>query len=76
LDQGLDPVAPVEIGDGAWLAQNVVVCPGVRVGRGAVVGASAVVTRDVPDFCVAVGAPARVVHEFAPARTDDVAPVT
>jgi lipopolysaccharide O-acetyltransferase len=61
LEQGITRVAPVEIGDGAWLGQNVVVGPGVRVGRGAVIGANSVVLEDVPDFEVAVGAPARVV---------------
>ena len=60
LAQGITKVAPVEIGDGAWLGQNVVVCPGVRIGRGAVVGANSVVLADVPDYAVAVGAPARV----------------
>ena len=65
LEQGITGVASVEIGDGAWLGQNVVVCPGVRIGRGAVIGANAVVRDDVPDFAVAVGAPARVVREFA-----------
>jgi acetyltransferase-like isoleucine patch superfamily enzyme len=62
LDQGLARLEPVEICDGAWLGQNVVVCPGVRIGRGAVVGANAVVTTDVPDRALAVGAPARVVR--------------
>jgi lipopolysaccharide O-acetyltransferase len=66
LDQGLTGVAAVEIGDGAWLGQNVVVCPGVRIGRGAVVGANSVVLEDVPDYTLDVGAPARVVREFTP----------
>lgn len=65
LDQGVARVEPVEICDGAWLGQNVVVCPGTRVGRGAVVGANSVVLEDVPDYAVAVGAPARVVRSFA-----------
>jgi acetyltransferase-like isoleucine patch superfamily enzyme len=65
LAQGFTEARPVEIGDGAWLGENVVVCPGVRIGRGAVVGANAVVLDDVPDYCVAVGAPARVVRQFA-----------
>jgi acetyltransferase-like isoleucine patch superfamily enzyme len=64
LDQGVDDIRPIEIGDGAWLGQNVVVCPGVRIGRGAVIGANAVVREDVPDHAVAVGVPARVVREF------------
>lgn len=62
LDQGVEQVAPVEIGDGAWLGQNVVVGPGVRIGSGAVVGANSVVLADVPDYAVAVGAPARVLE--------------
>ncbi len=64
LKQGIDEVSPVEIADGAWLGENVVVGPGVRIGRGAVVGANAVVLDDVPDHCVAVGVPARVVRSF------------
>ena len=67
LEQGIERIEPVEIGDGAWLGENVVICPGVRVGRGAVVGANAVVTEDVPDFSLAVGAPARVVRRFGTA---------
>jgi acetyltransferase-like isoleucine patch superfamily enzyme len=61
LAQGLDNVEPVLIRQGAWLGQNVVVCPGVTIGKGAVIGANSVVNRDVPDFAVAVGSPARVV---------------
>jgi lipopolysaccharide O-acetyltransferase len=64
LDQGLARLEPVEIGDGAWLGENVVVCPGVTIGRGAVIGANAVVRDDVPEHSVAVGAPARVVRTF------------
>lgn len=60
--QGVDRIAPVVIGEGCWLAQNVVVLPGVTIGRGAVVGANSVVRADVPDRAVAVGAPARVIR--------------
>jgi acetyltransferase-like isoleucine patch superfamily enzyme len=63
-DQGLAKVAEVVIEEGAWLGQNVVVCPGVRIGRGAVVGAGSVVNQDVPARTLAVGAPARVVKEL------------
>jgi acetyltransferase-like isoleucine patch superfamily enzyme len=64
LAQGVEQTAPVEIGDGAWLGQNVVVGPGVRIGQGAVIGANSVVLDDVPAHAVAVGAPARVVRRF------------
>jgi acetyltransferase-like isoleucine patch superfamily enzyme len=54
-------VAPVEIGDGAFLGEGCVILKGVRVGKRAVVAANAVVTRDVPDFSVAAGVPAKVI---------------
>lgn len=61
-EQGVADSAPVVIEDGAWLGQNVVVCPGVHIGALAVVGANSVVLHDLPERCVAVGAPARVVR--------------
>jgi acetyltransferase-like isoleucine patch superfamily enzyme len=64
LDQGLARIVPVLVCSGAWLGENVVVCPGVTIGRGAVVGANSVVLQDVPDYALAVGAPARVVKRF------------
>jgi acetyltransferase-like isoleucine patch superfamily enzyme len=64
LDQGIARIAPVRIGDGAWLGQNVVVGPGVSIGRGAVIGANSVVLDDVPANAVVVGAPARVVRQL------------
>lgn len=64
LAQGLADVRPVEIGDNAWLGQNVVICPGVRIGAGAVVGANSVVREDVPARSIAVGTPARVVRDL------------
>jgi len=50
---------PVHVEDGAWLGSRVVVLPGVRIGRGAVVAAGAVVTRDVPPHTLVGGVPAR-----------------
>jgi acetyltransferase-like isoleucine patch superfamily enzyme len=52
---------PVIIEDEVWLGEGVAVMPGVRVGRSSIIGANAVVTRDIPPFSVAVGAPARVI---------------
>lgn len=64
IAQGLDDIKPVVVKRGAWLGQNVVICPGVTIGTGAVIGANSVVTRDVPDYCVAAGAPARVLKDI------------
>jgi acetyltransferase-like isoleucine patch superfamily enzyme len=63
LEQGIT-ARGIVIEDGAWIGAGAAVLDGVRVGRGAVVGANAVVTRDVPPHCVAVGVPARVVRDL------------
>ena len=58
---------PVALGHDVWIGYGAVVLPGRGVGTGAVVGAGAVVTRDVPPYAVAVGNPARVVRpRFVP----------
>jgi len=53
--------APVVIGNNVWLAARVVVIKGVSIGDGAIVGAGAVVTKDIPAGAIAVGVPARVI---------------
>jgi acetyltransferase-like isoleucine patch superfamily enzyme len=58
--------APIRICDYVWLGFDVVVLKGVTIGEGAVVGARAVVTRDVPPWTISVGNPARVAKEIAP----------
>ena len=60
------PERPVRIGDGSWLGHGAVVLPGVTIGRHVVIGANSVVTRDIPDFSVAVGSPARVIRRHDP----------
>lgn len=59
---------PVVIGDDCWVGGNVVILPGVTIGRGVTVGAMSVVTKDVPDFCVVMGQPARVVKKVKEAE--------
>lgn len=66
LRQPIKQLRPVTIGAGAWLGENVCVI-GASVGRGSVVGANSVVTKDIPDYCVAVGAPARIIKRYDPA---------
>jgi maltose O-acetyltransferase len=58
--------APVTIGDNAWLAANVTVLPGVKIGEGAVIAAGAVVTKDIPANVMAAGIPARVIKQLQP----------
>lgn len=53
--------APIEIKDGAHIGIGSIIMPGVTIGKGAVIGAGAVVTKDVPDYCLAVGVPAKVI---------------
>ncbi len=60
-EQSLESNGPVVIGDEAWLGVGVTVLCGVRIGKGAVIGAGSLVTTDIPDGAIAVGMPARVV---------------
>jgi len=53
--------APIRIEDGAWIGAGAIILPGVTVGRKAIVGAGAIVTRDVPQYAIAVGSPARII---------------
>jgi maltose O-acetyltransferase len=53
---------PIAVGDDCWLGGGVIVCPGVAIGDRSVIGAGAVVTRDIPADSVAVGHPARVIR--------------
>jgi acetyltransferase-like isoleucine patch superfamily enzyme len=55
--------SPVEIGEDVWIGAHAVVLPGVRIGSGAVVGAGAVVNRDVPPNTIVGGVPARVIGD-------------
>ncbi|OLT48556.1 acetyltransferase [Saccharomonospora sp. CUA-673] len=61
-DQGIVK-APVRVGPDTWIGTKVSVLKGTRVGRGCVLGAHAVVRGDIPDYGIAVGAPARVVRD-------------
>jgi galactoside O-acetyltransferase len=63
-------IKPVRIGAWADIGVNAVILPGVTVGQGAIIGAGAVVTKDVPPFAVAAGVPARVLRS----RRDDLHP--
>jgi acetyltransferase-like isoleucine patch superfamily enzyme len=64
ISQQSQPERPVVIGDGSWLGHGAVVLPGVTIGKHVVIGANSVVTKDIPDFSVAVGSPARVIRQY------------
>jgi maltose O-acetyltransferase len=62
---GWESQKPISIGDGVWLGGGVIVCPGVSIGQDSVIGAGAVVTRDVPARVLAAGNPCRVIRALA-----------
>jgi hypothetical protein len=67
------PFMPLEISDDVWIGANAMVLPGCsRIGRGAIVGAGAVVTRDVPDYAVVAGNPARIIRDRFPAEIKQI----
>ena len=62
-EQGIS-TKPVVIADDVWIGANAVILPGVTIGRHAVVAAGAVVTKDVPDYCIVTGVPARIIKSI------------
>ena len=63
----LEYAKPIVIGNDCWLASNVVVCGGVTIGEGSVIGAGSVVTKDIPPHSLAAGSPCRVIREITEA---------
>ena len=57
----------VVIGDNVWIGGNTVICPGVQIGNNVVIGAGSVVTKDIPESCIAVGNPCRVIRKITEA---------
>lgn len=66
-EQGMDKPLPVKIGDDVWIGRRVIILPGVTIGDGCIIGAGAVITKDIPPYSVVVGVPAKVVRR----RKDD-----
>ena len=62
---------PITIEDGVWLGGGVIVLPGVRIGRNSVIGAGSVVTRSIPENCVAVGNPCRPIRFFEEEKEEE-----
>lgn len=61
LQRPLYSKGPIIIEDDVWIGEKVSVMPGVHIGKGAIIGANSVVTKDIPDYAVAVGSPAKVI---------------
>jgi maltose O-acetyltransferase len=62
--RGVELAKPVTVGDDVWIGAAAILCPGVSVGSGAVIGAGSVVTRDIPPAVIAAGNPCQVVREL------------
>lgn len=61
----LEYAKPVEIEDDCWIAANVTICGGVKIGKGCVIGAGSVVTKDIPEGTFAAGNPCRVIRKIS-----------
>jgi len=61
--QGEGKQGAIIIGDDVWLGTNTIILTGVKIGKGVVVAAGAVVTKDLPDYVIAAGVPARIIKK-------------
>lgn len=64
INRNLYSKGPINIGKNTWICENVSIMPGVNIGKGCIIGANSVVTHDIPDFSVAVGAPAKIIKSL------------
>ena len=69
-DRMILPCKPILIKKGAWIGANVVILRGISIGKHAIVDAGSVVTKDVPDYAVVVGNPAKIVKMLDPEKFD------
>lgn len=60
--QGFSEVKPVIIDDDVWIGGRVTILPGVHVGKGVVIGAGSVVTKDIPEYAIVAGNPAKIIR--------------
>ena len=63
IQQPICQVGEVVIGEGSWIGEHACII-GAKIGKHCVIGANAVVTKDIPDYCIAVGVPARVIKKY------------
>ena len=61
IEQGMTEIQAVVIGNDVWIGRRAMIMPGVKIGNGCVIGAGAVITKDIPPYSVAGGVPAKVI---------------
>lgn len=64
LKRPLVSKGPVRIEDNVWIGENACILPGVTIGKGCIIGANSVVTKDIPPYSIVVGIPARVIRQL------------
>lgn len=64
IEQGYYPSKSIVVKAGAWIGANSIILPGVTIGVNAVVGAGSIVTKNIPDFSIAVGSPCKVIKQI------------
>jgi maltose O-acetyltransferase len=60
--QGFEDPTPIHIGDDVWIGARVIILPGVNIGSHCIIGAGSVVTKDVPDYAIVGGVPAKIIR--------------
>lgn len=76
IEQGVTEEKPPHIGDDVWIGTRVIILPGVRIGDHSIVGAGAVVTKDVPEWAIVGGNPAKLIRYRKEPRATNPVPVT
>lgn len=61
-EQGFEKPTPIHIGDDVWIGARVIILPGVNIGSHCIIGAGSVVTKDVPDYAIVGGVPAKIIR--------------
>ena len=62
--QAISNIKPIKIGKGCWIGQNCTIMPGVKIGNNTIIGANSVVTKNIPEQCIAIGSPAKIIKKW------------